>query len=728
VADENNPLWAEEREMGLRPAPTSDDPSPSIYEEIWTSEELKRVPPPAPSDRRRDGSIWADQNVAEPAATRRLATREPPPPPIDLSPTTTQAPPLGRERARPRARRISKTRYVVIALVIVLLLVGDAVFVGYTLQSSLLDTGGALRGGGDSLTAGRFNDARDRFAAALDSSRSAVDATVHPAHLLAGIVPGISSDVRATRALSQAAELAALAGIAVVDGANALRATDDGLLASIYRDGRVQFEVIERGIPFIADAARLLGRASAILAGSPEPNLGLIQDAFSDARARVDAGADSALKGSTLLNALPSLLAQGGTRRYFLSFQTPSEARGGGGLTGLFGVLEASDGRVRLTRIAPIAELTGQRLRPAPAPSWYRETYGPFKAQVQWQQANFTPYFPVAAEVFLRMYSQAEGESLDGVVAMDPIALGHLTRGTGPISAPGFDIEITPENAADVLLRQVYDHFGGDETAQDRYLAALTRELWVRLAGGEVDVAGLVTGIGDAVAEGHFKVYARRGDQDALAQLGAAGDFTTAGPNLQLVFHNNAAANKVDYFLQRTIQTRVRLDEEGDARITTTAVLKNDAPPGPDSYLLGPGIGGDTAGLNRMYLSFLLPKAAQLEAFAVDQKSVIPFQHQEAGYPVAWSLVEVSSGETARVTVDYTVPDAADISDGGGTFDFTLTPQATARPDRYFLTVSGPQGYEVTAGSLRDENAKGSFSSRGSLVRPLSIEAELRDQ
>ena len=714
--------------MGLRAASPQNGPTPAVDDAIWTDEELKRLPPPSPSAGRVRGSIWvepeqAEAPVEEPPAVERAAVPHPTRPRVE-APKRPQIP----HRRRPLRRKPTK-RYVAVGVIVVLLLIADAAYVGFTLQSSLTDTKTALGSGAESLTEGKFSVARDRFSSALDSSRSALGTTIHPAYLLASLAPPVSNDARATRTLSQVGELTALAGLAVLDAANELRATEEGLLASVYRDGRVQFEVIERGVPFIADAAHLLDRANGLLAGSPEPDIGVIADAFSEARARVDAGADSALKGSMLLRTLPGLLAQGGTRRYFLSFQTPSEARGGGGLTGLFGVLEARDGRIRLTRVAPIAELMDQRLQPVPAPTWYRQTYGPFKAQVEWQQANFSPYFPVAAEVFLKMFEQAEGESLDGVVAMDPIALGQLTRGTGPLSARGFDVEITPENAADVLLRQVYDHFGSDEAAQDRYLARLTRELWARLAGGEVDVAGLATGLAEAVAGGHFKVYSRNGeDQDALAHLGAGGDFTQDGPNIQLVFHNNAAANKVDYFLQRTIRTRIRLDNEGNARVTTTAVLKNNAPPGPESYLLGPGIRGDTAGLNRMYLSFLLPKGAEVDDFKVDNSWVVPFQHQELGYPVVWHLVEVPAGETARVTVDYLVPDAADIASDAGEFDFTLVPQASARPDPYSVTVVGPNGYEVAGVPTVDENPGDTFSSRGSLVRPLSIEAELVSQ
>jgi hypothetical protein len=489
-----------------------------------------------------------------------------------------------------------------------------------------------------------------------------------------------------------------------------MRATEDGLSASIYRDGKVQFETIAQGVPFASKAARLLDEADRILSGSPSPDVVVIKDAFEEARTRVSNASQSARRGTLLLDMLPGLLGADERRRYFLSFQTPSEARGGGGLTGLYGILESADGRVRLKHIGPIAELTDKRLDPVAAPSWYEQAYSPFKALVEWQQANFTPQFPAVAEVFLRMYEQAGGERLDGVVAMDPIALGQLTRGTGPIRAPGFDATITPENAAQVLLNDVYVHFDSDEVAQDRYLAILTRKLWSRLAGGNVDVPELAAGLTEAVGGGHFKMYSRSGgDQNALAELEAAGDVSAYGSNVQLVFHNNAAGNKVDYFLERRIKTRVELDPAGNATITTTVALDNNAPPGPASYLLGPGIRGDAIGLNRMYLSFLLPRQAELVRFGINSSPVRPFQHQEAGYPVVWSLVEVPSGESAEATVVYRVPDAADITSHGGQSSMAFVPQATGRPDRLSLRVTAPPGYDLLPQSPEVE-ATGRFA------------------
>lgn len=724
MTEKRRSLWSPEEEMTRAPqgevARTSQAPN-----SVWTDEERRGLAPPSPTPKPTGGTIWGpeDENV--------LSLPEPAPKPPEPPEPIRQARPKRRwgSSSSPRHRQKPKkrVRYFVAAIIVLLALTADGIYVVFTMQSSLVDTEDSLRSGVEALRNSDFDVARNRFSAALDSSRSALNSSIHPAFLLGTLIPPISADARSTRAVSQAAELTSEAGLAVVDAATAMRATEDGLSASIYRDGKLQFETIAQGAPFVSRAAGMLDEADKILGGSPSPDLVVIKDAFEEARTRVSDASESARRGNLLLHALPGLLGAEGERRYFLSFQTPSEARGGGGLTGLYGILESADGRVRLTHIGPIAELIDKRLDPVSAPSWYEQAYEPFKSLVQWQQANLTPQFPVVAEVFLRIYEQTAGERLDGVVAMDPIALGQLTRGTGPLRAPGFDATITSENAAQVLLNDMYVHFDSDETAQDDYLAALTRKLWSRLAGGDVDVPELAAGLAEAVGGGHFKMYSRSdSDQAALAELEAAGDFSTYGLNVQLVFHNNAAGNKVDYFLERRITTRVKLNPDGDATVTTTVALDNTAPPSPASYLLGPGIQGDPIGLNRMYLNFLLPRKAELVDFGVNRESVLPFEHEEAGYPVVWSIVEIPSGEAAEATVVYRVPDAAELTSDGGHLDMAFVPQAVAKPDRLSLRVKAPPGYEARIQSPEAEETTGrSVRWIGDLDETFEIDVDL---
>ena len=57
----------------------------------------------------------------------------------------------------------------------------------------------------------------------------------------------------------------------------------------------------------------------------------------------------------------------------------------------------------------------------------------------------------------LDMYAQATGEHLDGVVALDVPAISALLRVVGPVTVPGIEGQITADNAAQILLNQLYN-------------------------------------------------------------------------------------------------------------------------------------------------------------------------------------------------------------------------------------------------------------------------------
>jgi hypothetical protein len=605
----------------------------------------------------------------------------------------------------------------------------DTVWMLVGFSTSLLDVRDRLNRGAIDVEAERFPSAQEHFSHAAESGRSAVSFTQHPSFVLASLLPGIGRDFRAGRALAAASELSARAGLELVDAADAIQSEEGGLAGSLYRSGRLQFESVGTAMPFVRNIDDLLSEAAAILNEAPEPILGPIGKRFGAARSLVNGTSVSAHRATVLLEALPSLLGKDVARRYLLAFQSPSEARGTGGLLGQYGVLEAREGRLRLTHVAPIGELTAQLHRPVEPPtSWYERAYGPLSGLREWQQANLSPHFPVVSQVWLEMYEAATGDRLDGVIAMDPIALGELTRATGALRGEGWDVTIGPDNAAQVLLHDSYVEL--DRAAQNRFLVGVIRNFWDSVQRGNVSAPRMVAALGEATRTHHFKAFSiYEGDQTALEQLDADGLYSSLGSNVQLVFHNSYSVSKVDYFLKRSIETEVRILADGAAEVTSTVTLDNNAPSGPPSLLLEPGVKGQPLGTNAMVLHFLLPEGSTVQRFEVDGVSLEPLLLQEAAHSVAAELVTVPSGQQARALISYRIPSAARISDDGGEFAMTLFPQTVVNADRFSLSVTAPEGFSVEEPVTRPEidvtSQKGSLVFSGTLEEPATIQVEL---
>ena len=359
------------------------------------------------------------------------------------------------------------------------------------------------------------------------------------------------------------------------------------------------------------------------------------------------------------------------------------------------------------------------------APKWFQKNYGPQFATRQWQQVNLSPNFPAVSAVLLHMYQAATGRRLDGVIAMDPIALQDLLPVTGPIKASGISIPLTSENVASVLLRDSYVAFP-DRAAENQYLAGVVQAFWQRVTSGHLDTDSLGAGLRRAAITQHVKMFARTPeDQNALAAIGGTGDFSDLGPNVQMIFNNNYSANKVDYFLRRRIHTTIRVSSTGDAVVQNKVKLHNYAPPGPPSPLLGPVIPGDPPGLNRMVLNFLLPQGAREARLTTEGRTTFPLRYSDSGRPVWWTILSLRPGESKTQVLSYRLPGAARISGNGRELRFVLFPQATVIPDRNRLTVLPPQGWEATSARGATVTRDGQVTLSGYFSTPEAVDVRL---
>ena len=634
--------------------------------------------------------------------------------------------PAGRQRSK-RFKRISK-RVVLITLVLGFLLAIDGAYAAWNLKRTLEAAADHLRIGSEAARSSEFETAEREFADALGESESAVLSSLHPGALVSQFMPVVGSDARTVRRLARVAELTSKAGVSATVAARKMGATDTGLAGSVLSGGQVDFQAIKAGHPYLEEIDALMADAAELVIDSPTPRFGPVITALNEARERIPSASSAAHKANVLFESLPTLFAEGGSRRYLLIFQAPSDQRGGGGgIIGLYGILEASDGHIQLTHLgSPYDEgLSPTRLPRSEVPDWYARSYSWAAALTDWQSVNISPHFPVVSETLLKMYEQETGDSLDGVLSLDPVAFAELTKATGPLEGSGMDVVVTPENAVDVLARDVYTNFSDDNLSQNEFLKSIMENFWGKFSSGAVEPVAIAEAFAEAARTQHFRMYVRDDKGlSALTRLGVTGDYTDQGPNVQMVFNENVAGNKVDYFLHRSVDTQVRLKPDGSAEVKTTVSLQNKAPKGPPSLLLGPGFKTDPVGLNAMYINVLMPSGARIDTFSINGKQRRGLRLKEEDRPIVSEIILVKAGETGVAETTYEVPDAAEIVDGKGSFRMTLWPQATINPDRFTLSVLPPYGYEFADSEGVGANGA-SFKETGMLDEPTSVSLQL---
>lgn len=662
------------------------------------------------------GAVHRPEEDAFPPSRRAAAPPPPPPPTIVLD----EPPHIGLEedqRVEPVTPRRKRRfwRYLILATVALLIL--DAVWIAVGLRS-IGGVDNRLEEGRAALEAGDYQAASRAFSSALEESGSAAGLTRHPAFLVAENLPGLSSDPRALAAMIGAAEAGSRAGLDAVGAFRAMEAPSGGIAAALYKGGTVRLGAALKGRSYIALLENHLLEARAALGSAPQPRLDALRGALAEATTKVGDASQTVRKVRILLGALPSLFGAETDRSYLLIFQSPSESRGGGGVIDYYGILRARDGDLSLSEVRPADDLPPPvALSPADTPGWFVSQYAGLGALENWGQINSSPSFPVVSRALLTMYENSTGSSLDGVLAMDPLAVQLLTSSTGPIHQRGFNIALTEDNSGRVLMRDVFVHFNNRKEQKDAYVSGVIEQLWEILTSPAARVRNLASSLSEGVSSRHIKMFSTiPRDQRAIVSLGLAGDLESEGPNVQMVFHNNLNEDEIDYFLHRKVNTTVTILPGGDAEVSTTAILRNRVSRRAN------GNGGQ----NHMRLSFLLPEGARRASSTGDVASEVG---REGDFPVITQDVIVPAGQTARASVTYLLPDAVDTSAGAGELSLTFVPQASAIPDDLELLVTPPSGFEIeepVGEGLID--ALGRFELRGRAEEITTVELSLARQ
>lgn len=400
-----------------------------------------------------------------------------------------------------------------------------------------------------------------------------------------------------------------------------------------------------------------------------------------------------------LVRVAPSLLGGTGVRHYFIAFMTPAESRGLGGLIAAYGELTADQGHLTLTRSGDIGQLNAALPRGGghlTGPADYLARYGGFHPQqFRFQDVSYSPDLPTVADVIKQLYPQAGGDPIDGVLALDPYGLAALVGLTGPINVPGLG-QLTSANTASELLEDQYTTFSANQqkAAHDYDQDALRIEFHRLTAGSLPGPRTVSDALDAAVRQGRIEFWSfDKADQPVLSQLGLTGAFPApAGHDLLAVTTQNAANNKIDVYLQRTVSDSVDYDpQNGGVSSEVTITLRNEAPAqGLPSEVIGsyPG-SGLPPGTNETWLTLYSPLT--LSSASVDGQRQGVGDAAELGVHAYSLYVAIPSEGTTTLTFDlsgFTTP--------GPGYTLHLYNQPMVLSDRDIVNVRTTPGWSVT--------------------------------
>ena len=370
---------------------------------------------------------------------------------------------------------------------------------------------------------------------------------------------------------------------------------------------------------------------------------------------------DSALRGvADALRIAPDFLGADRPRRWFVLVQQTSESRGTGGLPGGFAVLTASNGRLKVDKQGSNADLVNGLIAPTGLPKDYVERYQGDGAFEIWQNANLSPDLPVVSRYIAQRWKAQTGQQIDGVLAVDAVALSALLEGSGPVEVgPGQTIPAA--GIEDYLALGQYAATPGDgQSERKENLTAVTKAVLERLTGGGGDSTSLLRGLSKAVRSGHLHL----GTDDKviapiLAGTGADGALPRDDSPFVYPVVYNAAGSKLDYFLNRTVRYSGQGCSGDRRRTTVTVTLRNDPPalstlPPYVTIRLEDGVRTQSL-VDRVSLSVYATRGATLVSASLDGKPVPYLQPgQEAGLPIWQTFLDLppQADRTLTLTLD----------------------------------------------------------------------------
>ncbi len=563
-------------------------------------------------------------------------------------------------------RRVLRRRaWVVVAVVGGLAVVATAGFgIAALLAKDDIRTGNeAARLGIDALRAGDYTGATAYLAQAEQAYGDAEDALDAPWARLGRLVPVVAQN-RDT-ALRVVGDTADVAGRAT----GAAEQIDPERLT--VQNGTIDLAAVEALAEPVDDLRAAVLELQATL---DAPVSGWVPAAVTDRLAEVGTDVDDYAQQvdnlSLAVHAAPGMLGADGPRRYFVAFSTPAESRSIGGFIGNYAVLEADSGRLSVSEFGRSADL--QFAAPVDGmdidlPLDFLRRYGAFNFRdevtglvqpIAWKNIGVTPDFPTMTDITQQMWAATFDTEIDGAILLDPFTVAQLLEYTGPQTIAGYDTPIDSTNAADFILREQYKVFDQQQDTRVDQLEVLAEQTIAALLNDALPAPiDLARDLGPFAREHRLMVWTDLPSEQAMLDaVGLSGRFPpgTGAADFGITF-NNGGPNKMDAYLDHTVTTVTRMDDDlGVEVVDVTIELSNAAPTtGLPTYVTG-NTAGEPEGTVMLYLSVYGANDvvdAQRDGEPLGVETDI-----ELGANVAAAFVNLGLGEQARLTFTFEAP------------------------------------------------------------------------
>jgi len=533
----------------------------------------------------------------------------------------------------------------------------------------------SVRAGDVPATLQALSDAQQAFGSASDSLDSMLA-------LPGGLLPIASQHLASLRVASEQGKTLAAA-------ASAAAASADVSSIAASR-GRVDVEALRGMAPQLQSTAETIvaGREAILEAQNPwlVPQ---VADRLDGLATQLEETAPEALLAAQAARAVPRLLGVDGPQRYFVIFASPAESRELGGFIGSYGLVEANNGsldKVASGRVLELYSIVEETSAALDHPDGYPDFFQRLDPVLFPQNLPGMPDLDTVARAVDDLFPQLEGAPIDGVLYIDPFAIETMLGLTGPITIPDLDRQLDSSNAADFLIKDQYVEFASNAERFD-FLTKVLDATFAAFAQSDLpgpEELGRVLGPVARASRLQMTTF----DEELnhfLQNVLLLNRFPAPdGDDFLAVATSNAAPNKLDAYMTRSINYDVQLDPaSGRLKSKVRVFLTSVVPDGLPDYVTGLDEAFENVrrGENRSKVIVYSPH--EIVGALQDGISVTTGFTREFGYNRYTLTPTVGPNETVQLVFD--VEGQVDL-DGG--YRLTIPSQPVVNVDSVTVTVT----------------------------------------
>lgn len=400
-------------------------------------------------------------------------------------------------------------------------------------------------------------------------------------------------------------------------------------------------------------------------------------------------------------------------KTYLVLLQNDTELRPTGGFIGSLCILTMEDGKIVALQIEDVYTLDGQLKGHVDPPLPIREVLG----SEHWylRDSNWNPDFRESAKKVMWFYEKERGENVDGVIGLTSSFIVQLLTMVGPLELTDFKDTITSQNFYPKALSYTQKDFFPGSTQKKDFLGSLFSALLLKLTSktGIINVSvfkliensfkkrDIQLNFSDPELEVFINTYGWSGAMPSQASCDQNDSGKPCLFDFIAVNEANVGVNKANYFVRRSGERHVTIDEEGRVTETITRTIHNvsNGEPGSGPY--------------RVYMRIFIPSSVILTSLTLDNIPVqvkdvrkkipaLPFGEFDTTLDGLTSVAvafDVPPGQIKNISLTYVHGQTLVFSDTAFSLDIFEQKQAGVPDMPVRLTVGYPAIWKVMGNS-----------------------------